>query len=65
VGEADEAPLSGDLLDAAQKELTVTPAWLVETVADYLISLDAGERSKFKGAVDARVLPALSASHAR
>ena len=38
-------------------EVTATPAWLVETVADYLSGLDADERAKFGAAVNARVTP--------
>jgi len=41
--------------DYAEGRITLTPDWLVETVADYISSVDADECVKFRDAV--RVYP--------
>ena len=55
--EGDSAALAIICKDYAEGRTTLTPDWLVETVADYLSSLDADERTKFRAAVNARVTP--------
>jgi hypothetical protein len=55
--EDDSAALAIICEDYAEGRTTLTPDWLVETLADYLSSLDADERTKFRAAVNARVTP--------
>jgi hypothetical protein len=53
--EDDSAALAIICEDDAEGRTTLTPDWLVEIFADYLSSLDADERTKFRAAVNARV----------
>ena len=55
--EDDSAALAVICEDYAGGGTTLAPDWLVETLADYLSSLDADERAKFRAAVNARVTP--------
>ena len=55
--EDDSAALAVICEDYAYGRTTLAPDWLVETLADYLSSLDADERAKFRAAVNARVTP--------
>jgi hypothetical protein len=55
--EDDSAALAIICEDYAEGRTTLTPDWLVETVAAYLSSLDADECVKFRAAVNARVTP--------
>ena len=55
--EDDLAALAIICEDYAEGRTTLTPDLLVETLADYLSSLDADERTKFRAAVNARVTP--------
>ena len=55
--EDDSAALAIICEDYAEGRTTLTLDWLVETLADYLSSLDADERTKFRAAVNARVNP--------
>ena len=48
--EDDSAALAIICEDYAEGRTTLTPDWLVETLADYLSSLDADERTKFRAA---------------
>ena len=62
--EDDSAALAIICEDYAEGRTTLTPDWLVETVAAYLSSLDADEGVKFRDALDAfnaRVTPIQSA----
>ena len=54
--EDDSAALAIICEDYAEGRTTLTPDWLVETLADYLSSLDADERTN-RAAVNARVTP--------
>jgi hypothetical protein len=62
--EHDSAALAVICEDYAEGRTALTPDSLVEFVADYLSSLDADERAKFRAVVNARVTPAVSVPQA-
>jgi hypothetical protein len=55
--EDDSAALAVICEDYAGGGTTLSPDWLVETLAAYLSSLDTDERAKFRAEVNAKVTP--------